>query len=63
LKWLSNSIKHAEGYSANQLRQLRPNLFSPPAIRENGMDFFGGKPVSSFALEHFLKWKAPDEIK
>jgi hypothetical protein len=50
LKWLSNSIKHAEGYSANKLRQLRPNLFSPPAIRENGMDLFGGKPASNIYM-------------
>ncbi len=50
LKWLSNSIKHAEGYSANKLRKLRPDLFSPPAIRESGMELFDGKPVSNIYM-------------
>ena len=42
LQWLANSIKHAEGYSANELRKLRPNLFSPPTTLNNEMNFFEG---------------------
>ncbi len=42
VQWLANSIKHAEGYSANELRKLRPDLFSPPSIQESSMNLFGG---------------------
>jgi hypothetical protein len=33
LRIVSNSIKHAEGTSANQLRKIRPDMFKHPALR------------------------------
>lgn len=34
LRLVANSVKHAEGGSARQLRQLRPDLFQNPAFAE-----------------------------
>lgn len=34
LRALANSVKHAEGRAANELRTLRPDLFTMPAMRE-----------------------------
>lgn len=34
LQLVANAVKHAEGPSARRLRQLRPELFQQPAVRE-----------------------------
>jgi hypothetical protein len=34
LRSVANSVKHAEGGSARQLRQVRPDLFQSPAFAE-----------------------------
>jgi hypothetical protein len=35
LRHVANTIKHAEGNSASELRSLRPDLFNYPSIRES----------------------------
>lgn len=42
LRLVANTIKHAEGKSAQDLRQLRPELFRHPALR--------GDPPDSFSI-------------
>jgi hypothetical protein len=34
LRLVSNTVKHAEGESANQLRLIRPDIFEDPALKE-----------------------------
>jgi hypothetical protein len=43
LDLVANVSKHAEGQSAERLRNLRPELFVPPSIR--GDPFFGSSTV------------------
>ena len=42
LRLLANTVKHAEGPSARELRRLRPDLFVPPVIK--------GSPLEKHAL-------------
>ena len=34
LRWVANSVKHAEGRSSQQLREVRPDLFQNPAFAD-----------------------------
>lgn len=47
LRLVANTVKHAEGGSAEQLRNIRPQLFRHPAVGEllPGEDFGGALPV------------------
>lgn len=40
LRLVANTVKHAEGDSADQLRQIRPDLFQDPQLKDLG---FGGE--------------------
>ena len=33
LKAVANAVKHAEGHSADEVRRMRPDLFTPPHLR------------------------------
>ncbi len=33
LKAVANAVKHAEGHSADEVRRMRPDLFTPPQLR------------------------------
>jgi len=45
LRLVSNSIKHAEGPSAGELRKLRPDLFEHPMVRAQKESFFKGNAI------------------
>lgn len=56
LRLVANTAKHAEGNSANMLRERRPDLFILPSLSEleSQLNFLGAKPVSSpLSGEHF----------
>lgn len=38
LRLLANTVKHAEGASAEELRRLRPDLFQDPSLKGLGLD-------------------------
>jgi hypothetical protein len=42
LRLLANTVKHADGSSADELKQLRPDLFEHPNTTEFGLPKFGG---------------------
>lgn len=44
LRLLTNAVKHAEGNSADKLKQLRPELFEHPSTRELGLPYFNSVP-------------------
>lgn len=44
LRLVANTVKHAEGDSAQKLHHLRPDLFENPTISELGLSFGKGVP-------------------
>ncbi|RLE45334.1 hypothetical protein DRJ25_05825 [Candidatus Woesearchaeota archaeon] len=50
LRLVSNSIKHAEGPSAVELREFRPDLFQPPMIRTQEEQFITSPIVTRVYL-------------
>lgn len=38
LRLVANTVKHAEGESADQLRRIRPDLFEDPELKRLGLD-------------------------
>jgi hypothetical protein len=42
LRHLANAVKHAEGKSAESLRNLRPEIFTPHCFRGDAQPFFKG---------------------
>ena len=45
LRIVSNAIKHAEGFSAVELRKIRPDMFEHPMVRTQKESFLTGNSI------------------